>query len=125
MHCHMTHHMMNQMGHDIPNMIGLEPGNFDQRVRSLLPGYMTMGQDGMGEHGIHVERGHMKVPENSLPMVGAWGPFDYITMGGMFTIVKVRDQVAGQDDPGWCQHPHGTRADLAAADDLLRDGIKT
>ena len=26
MHCHMTHHVMNQMGHGLPNMIGVEPG---------------------------------------------------------------------------------------------------
>ena len=24
MHCHMTHHVMNQMGHGIPNMIGVD-----------------------------------------------------------------------------------------------------
>lgn len=124
MHCHMTHHVMNQMGHDIPNMIGMEPGDFDQRARSFLPAYMTMGEDGMGEHGIHVEGGHMKVPDNSLPMVGAWGPFDYITMGGMFTIVKVRDQVSSQEDPGWYDHPPGTVADVARPDDLRRDGIE-
>ena len=29
MHCHMTHHVMNQMGHGIPNMIGVEPGGLD------------------------------------------------------------------------------------------------
>jgi len=48
MHCHMTHHVMNQMGHGIPNMIGMKPRNLDHKVRSLLPAYMTMGQDGMG-----------------------------------------------------------------------------
>ena len=24
MHCHMTHHTMNQMGHDVQNMIGID-----------------------------------------------------------------------------------------------------
>ena len=43
LHCHMTHHTMNQMGHAIPNMVGVQPGNVDEQVRSLLPGYMTMG----------------------------------------------------------------------------------
>jgi len=32
LHCHMTHHLMNQMGHDMPNMIGVEPGTLDQRA---------------------------------------------------------------------------------------------
>jgi hypothetical protein len=124
MHCHMTHHVMNQMGHDIPNMIGVNPRSIDRKVGSLLPGYMTMGQDGMGEHGIHIESGHMKAPRNSIPMVGGQGPFDYITMGGLFTILKVRENLTSYDDPDWYQHPPGTVASLASADELRRDGIK-
>ena len=120
MHCHMTHHLMNQMGHDIPNMIGMRPGDLDQKVRSLLPGYMTMGQDGMGEMGMM----GMAVPGNSIPMVGAHGPFDYITMGGMFSIVKIREQLTRYADPGWYQHPAGSVADLAGAAELQRDGIQ-
>lgn len=123
MHCHMTHHVMNQMGHEFPNMIGVNPGDLDKRVRSLLPDYMTMGQNGMGEHGLHIESGHMKVPRNSIPMVGGRGPFDYITMGGMFTVLKVREGITNYDDPGWYQHPPGTVANLASADDLRRDDI--
>ena len=120
MHCHMTHHVMNQMGHELPNMIGVKPGTLDKRASHVMPGYMTMGQDGMGDM---AEMG-MKVPDNSIPMVGAKGPFDYITMGGMFTIVKVRDQLDSYDDPGWYKNPKGTVADLANAKELARDGIK-
>ena len=124
-HCHMTHHVMNQMGHDFPNVVGVQKEGFDQKVRDLLPTYMMMGEHGMGEHGIHVEAGHMEVPKNSIPMVGARGPFDYITMGGMFTILKVREQLASYDDPGWYKHPPGTVADVASADELRRDLGKT
>ena len=120
LHCHMTHHVMNQMGHEMPNMIGVKPGHLDRRVTSLLPGYMTMGQTGMGEMG---EMG-MPVPENSIPMVGARGPFDYITMGGMFTILKVRENLKNYEDPGWYDNPPGTVADLAQPADLARDGIR-
>lgn len=120
-HCHMTHHVMNQMGHEIPNMIGVKgAGEIDAKARRLLPGYMTMGQAGMGDMALM----EMPVPENSIPMVGARGPHDYITMGGMFTTVKVRDQVDGFNDPGWYENPPGTQADLASAEDLSRDGIK-
>lgn len=124
MHCHMTHHVMNQMGHDFPNMIGMDVGDLDQRVGSLLPGYMTMGHDGMGEMGEHIEMGHMDIPENSIPMVGARGPFDYITMGGMFTIVKVRNELSSYEDPGWYDHPEGTVAWNASDEELQRDGIQ-
>jgi len=119
-HCHMTHHVMNQMGHEIPNMIGVERGNLDKRARKFLPGYMTMGETGMAEMG---DMG-MKVPRNSVPMVGAPGPHDYITMGGMYTNIKVRAKIDDYSvDPGWYEKPAGTLASLALADDLRRDGI--
>jgi hypothetical protein len=124
-HCHMTHHVMNQMGHGLPNMVGVEPDGLDQKVRALLPAYMTMGQDGMGDMAEHVAAGHMRVPENSIPMVGGQGPHDYITMGGMFTILKVRESLPnGYDhDPGWYDNPPGTLASLAPAEVLARNGI--
>nr|WP_220348266.1 multicopper oxidase domain-containing protein [Alkalilimnicola ehrlichii] len=124
LHCHMTHHIMNQMGHGIPNMIGVDPGDFDERMQSMLPGYMTMGETGMGDHGEHVEAGHMRVPENSIPMVGMPGPRGYITMGGMVTVLKVRDELENYDeDPGWYENPEGTEARLAREEELRRDGI--
>jgi hypothetical protein len=66
----------------------------------------------------------MPMPRNTIAMKGGVGPFDYISMGGMFTIVKVRDRVKNYDpDPGWYQHPPGTVALQASAADLVRDGI--
>jgi FtsP/CotA-like multicopper oxidase with cupredoxin domain len=119
LHCHMTHHVMNQMGHGIPNLIGVKAGALDEKVRRLLPDYMTMGQHGMGGMG-HM---HMAVPPNSVPMVGGSGPFDEITMGGMFTILKVRESLTGDEDPGWYEHPAGSVAEAASADELKRDAI--
>jgi hypothetical protein len=65
----------------------------------------------------------MPVPRNSLPMVGGPGKHDYITMGGMFTVLKVRDQLAGYRDPGWYENPPGTLAAPAEPQELARDGI--
>ena len=119
LHCHMTHHVMNQMGHDAPNLIGADVRGLDAQVGRVVPGYMTMGSTGMGDMMA------MKQPRNSISMVGGDGPFDTIDMGGMFTILKVRDRLDGAADPGWYQHPAGTVADEATAADLARDGIKT
>ncbi len=120
-HCHMTHHIMNQMGHRFPNTISMKTGELDQKVRKLVPGYMTMGQDGMGD----MADMKMPVPPNSIPMSGGTGQFGTITMGGMFTILKVREKLTSYDaDPGWYQHPKGTVASLAETADLSRDGIK-
>jgi manganese oxidase len=122
LHCHMTHHVMTQMGHQFGNVIGMDTKGLDQTIRKLVPSYMAMGKDGMGEMG---EMG-MPVPKNSLPMVGAQGQFDYITMGGMFTILKVRDEApADSTDPGWYQNPSGTVSNVAPENDLKRDGINT
>ena len=67
----------------------------------------------------------MAVPANSLPMVGGRGQYDYVTMGGMFTILKVRDELpADGSDPGWYKSPPGTLAEVAPEADLKRDGIE-
>jgi manganese oxidase len=118
-HCHMTHHVMNQMGHDAPNLIGADVRGIDARASRVVPGYMTMGQTGMGE--MH----QMEQPTNSISMVGGKGPFGTIDMGGMFTILKVRRQLSGDGDPGWYEHPAGSVASEATAEELARDGIKT
>jgi hypothetical protein len=78
----------------------------------MLPGYMAMGEAGMAEHQDHAETGHMKGPENTLPMMVGKGPFGNLEMGGMFTVVKVRDGLAPGDyrDPGWYRNPPGTLA---------------
>src|SRR6185369_3727034 len=119
LHCHMTHHVMNQMGHGLPNLIGVQPGQLDERVRKVVPGYMTMGQTGMADMGDMA----MPVPANSIPMLGARGKHDYITMGGMFTVLKTRDGIRNYRDPGWYEAPAGTTAVAAEAADMRRDGI--
>ena len=118
LHCHMTHHTMNQMGHEAPNLIGVDPGGVDDRIGKLVPGYMTMGETGMGEMMA------MGRPRNSISMVGGKGPFDQIDMGGMFTIVKVRNKLTTETAQAWFAHPKGTVADEASAAELARDGIK-
>jgi FtsP/CotA-like multicopper oxidase with cupredoxin domain len=117
-HCHMTHHVMNQMGHDAPNLIGADTKGLDKAIAKIVPGYMTMGQTGMGD------MMEMTQPDNSISMRGGDGPFGRIDMGGMFTIVKVRDKLTGDSDPGWYEHPDGTVAREATADELKTDGIE-
>jgi manganese oxidase len=121
-HCHMTHHVMNQMGHEGPNMIGVDASRVERAVKPLIPDYMVMGDTGMGDMGMHAM--HMPMPENSIPMVGGKGPYGEIDMGGMLTIMKVRENITDYADPGWYQPPPGTLARLASKQELKRDGIK-
>lgn len=125
MHCHMTHHVMNQMGHDLDLLIGADGQRLREALAPALPGTMIMGDAGMGDHGMHVGMGHMNVPDNSIPMVGARGPQGYITMGGMFTILKVRDRLDGTNDPGWYSEKPENQARLATSAELVKDGIKS
>jgi FtsP/CotA-like multicopper oxidase with cupredoxin domain len=113
-HCHMTHHMMNQMGHDAANLIGADTAGLDAKLGNVVPGAMVMGQRGMGE------RMDMPQPKNSISMVGGTGPHGPIDMGGMFTLLKVRDRLTA--DPGWYKAP--AVASEATADELRRDGIE-
>ena len=65
----------------------------------------------MAIHQVHTDSGHMKGPENTLPMMAGKGPFGKLEMGGMFTVVKVRDDVPSDyRDPGWYKNPKGTIA---------------
>jgi FtsP/CotA-like multicopper oxidase with cupredoxin domain len=103
-HCHKSHHTMNAMSHDLPNMIGVKQGKVEEKVKALLPGYMAMGEHGMGDM---MEMGH---PKNTLPMMTGQGPKGPIQMGGMFTLLKVRDGLTSYEDPGWYEPPAGTSA---------------
>ncbi|MES2899336.1 MAG: copper oxidase [Pseudomonadota bacterium] len=106
-HCHKSHHTMNAMGHDVPNLIGVDHRGVAEKINKLVPEYMVMGDKGgsMGEM-------EMPLPENTLPMMTGTGPFGGMEMGGMFTTVKVRKGLARGDykDPGWYKHPAGTVA---------------
>jgi hypothetical protein len=85
----------------------------------------TMG--GMGDHSKHMTMGNheqMATPENSIAMMGREGPYGTIDMGGMFTVLKVRENLTSYADPGWYQPPAGTVAQKASRLDLERDGIK-
>ena len=112
LHCHMSHHTMNAMGHGVPNTLGVDQSGVEQAIRKLLPGYMAMGQGGMAEHQDHTDSGHMQGPENTLAMMTGKGPHGNIEMGGMFTVLKVRDDIKRGDftDPGWYRNPRGTQA---------------
>ncbi len=107
-HCHKSHHTMNAMGHDVPTMIGVDHRQVVQQIQKLVPDYMVMGERGMADMG----EMQMALPENTLPMMTGRGQFGPIEMGGMFSVVKVRDGLARNDyaDPGWYQHPPGTVA---------------
>jgi hypothetical protein len=107
-HCHKSHHVMNAMGHDVKNFIGVQQRDLAKAIGKLVPDYHPMGSDGMAMMG---EMEH-PMPDNTLPMMTGFGPFGPLEMGGMFTVVKVREGIAANDykDPGWYQHPQGTVA---------------
>ncbi|MDP2333899.1 MAG: copper oxidase, partial [Reyranella sp.] len=76
--------------------------------KRLVPDYMAMGSAGMADMG----EMEMPLPDNTLPMMTGFGQFGAIEMGGMLSVVKVREGLAAGDykDPGWYKHPPGTVA---------------
>jgi FtsP/CotA-like multicopper oxidase with cupredoxin domain len=107
-HCHKSHHTMNAMGHDVPTFIGVDKTNLAKKIRKLQPDYAPMGTRGMADMG----EMEMPLPDNTIKMMAGWGPFGAMEMGGMFSVVKVREGLAANDysDPGWFKHPEGTVA---------------
>jgi manganese oxidase len=122
LHCHMTHHVMNQMGHGIPNLIGVDPSLFDSKLAEIVPEYDSMGMLGHDTQ-TGAEGSDDSVPPNSLPMLSMRGPFGYVTMSGMFTLLKVRAELPSSGEPAPYEHPPGSVADVASKDALAADGI--
>ena len=125
-HCHKSHHTMNAMGHDVPTFIGADKTKLTELVRKHQPEYMPMGTAGMADMG----EMSMEIPANTVPMMTGWGPHGPIEMGGMFSVVKVREGIAPDDysDPGWYENPPGTEAyewTGAVPDPVIRDSGET
>jgi FtsP/CotA-like multicopper oxidase with cupredoxin domain len=116
LHCHKSHHTMNAMGHNVKTFIGAPQRDLVKAIRKLAPDYsMAMGSAGMAEMG----EMEMAMPDNTLPMMTGFGQFGPMEMGGMFTVVKVRDGLPRGDykDPGWYKHPQGSVAyEVASAE---------
>lgn len=116
-HCHKSHHTMNQMQHDLPNLTGINKEEIEKRIKQFFPEFMgLMNINGMGDMfemygSSQMEMGEkMSFPANLSPM-GSPGPFGVIEMGGMFTVLKVREGLTSYVDPGWYKHPKGTVAE--------------
>jgi manganese oxidase len=92
----------------VPTMIGVDHRDVAKKIANLVPDYMVMGERGMHD----MAEMEMPLPDNTLPMMTGTGPFGAIGMGGMFSVVKVRNDVKRGDysDPGPYPHPAGTLA---------------
>src|SRR4029079_7267114 len=88
--------------------IGVQQRDLTKAIRELMPDYMPMGSAGMAEMGSM----EMPMPANTLPMMTGFGQFGPLEMGGMFSVVKVREGLARDDykDPGPYKNPAGTVA---------------
>ena len=108
LHCHKLHHAMGPMGHNVPNMLGVKQGDIAEKIGRLVDGYMAMGETGMAE----MQEMRMDLPENTLPMMAGEGPFGPLEMGGMVTLLMVREGLGREDyrNPGWYRHPPGSVA---------------
>ena len=106
-HCHKSHHTMNAMGHDLRTLIGVPKQAIAKAAKKLAPDSMAMGSTGMS-----MGEMEMPLPDNTLPMMTGSGQFGPIEMGGMFTVMKIREGLARDDyrDPDPYQFPKGTVA---------------
>lgn len=139
---HMTHHVMNQMGHEGPNTIGVDPSKLSQAVKPLIPDFMPMGTSGIvdiarwpwaaratcNEYARDVATRHARRRWNGHAEKqhchdGRSWAVRHDHMGGMLAVFKVRENMTSYADPGWYEAPPGTVAQLATQQELQRDGI--
>ena len=86
------------LANDVKNFIGVQKRDLARSIRKLVPDYMPMGAAGMADMG----EMEMPMPDNTLPMMTGFGQFGPIEMGGMFTLMKIREGLGPNDykDPG-------------------------
>ena len=105
-HCHKSHHTMNAMGRQVPNLIGVPQKDLAQRIGKLVPDYMAMGSTGGAMGGME-----MPLPDNTLPMMTGTGRSGRWRWAACSR--SARCGRAGRHDyrdPGWFKHPKGTVA---------------
>ena len=105
-------------------MIGVSKKDLAKAVGKLAPDAMVMGSTGMA-----MGEMEMPAPDNTLPMMTGSGQFGPIEMGGMFTVMKIREGMGRDDysDPGPYKNPQGTVAyeiDAPSAEPARQDGGK-
>jgi FtsP/CotA-like multicopper oxidase with cupredoxin domain len=107
-HCHKSHHTMNGMSHNVPNTLGVDDSDLAGKITALVPDYMGLDAN----RSMADMQMSMPMPENTLGMMSGEGPYGNIDMGGMFTVLKVREDLAPDDyrDPGWYHAPKGSVA---------------
>jgi len=125
LHCHMSHHTMNAMAHNIANTTGVDQSGLATKINAMLPGYMPMGREGMAA--MQDMARNMPGPKNTLPMMMGDGQFGNIEMGGMFTVLKVRENITSYEYTGWYHFPDGSVASRVDAGNIpmKQDKMKT
>lgn len=125
LHCHKTHHVMNQMAHDLPNLTGIDKQGIEERIKQFFPNFIgLMNINGMGDmfemygSSEKMDMGvKLDLPSNMSP-IGNPGPFGVIELSGMFTVVKVRECLKDDSYPGWYRHPKGTVAEAVSIEEV-------
>ena len=87
---------MNAMGHGVPTLIGVDHRGLAGPLQRAVPEMMVMGERGMHD----MTEMSMPLPDNTAPMMAGQGPFGAIGMGGMFSVLKVREQLPKGWVPG-------------------------
>ena len=81
-HCHKSHHAMNAMNHDVPNVLGVDQTKLKEALDRFVPGSMVMGTSGMAEHAEHADHSdHQHGPECGHEAIQHGDHLDYVHDG--------------------------------------------
>jgi hypothetical protein len=143
LHSQMTSDTVNQLGSNGPILVGVDTAKLARAIKPLIPDFKPTGAEtsdqptSMGSKGGNGKTARAEAsnaetsnheqevptPDNSIAMESGNGPYGDIDMGGMFTVLKGREDLISYANPGWYRPPRGTVAHKASKQDLERDGI--
>ena len=80
MHCHKSHHTMNHMAHDVPNMLGVQQAEVEPKCKNYCPTTWPWGRLAW----VTWRTCTWKGPSNTVPMMTGDGPFGGIDMAACY-----------------------------------------
>lgn len=89
--------------HLVPDTSDAQQKGIEEKVRAFVADEMRMGEPGMA--GMQDVARSGRGPRSTLRMRNGRGPSGNMEVGGMPTILEVRDDVECSADPGWDERP--------------------
>lgn len=118
-HCLIAEHVMIQMGHVLPNLVGVDAAVVNEKLRSVFPDYPIAAKIRVNAEAHASEA----IPPNRILIFGSPDPIRAPNMGCMGTVLEVRDGFDESAEPPRYDHPKGSVKGAAPTEELATDKV--